>query len=258
VKISNPKALITISSTNLLGTGEGICFTSISSIVDFSNSAKVVRGNSPTQGFPNDAAETTFVNTALPVQLTTFTAFISGGAARLEWQTATEVNNYGFEVERRSVKREQLIVDSWKKIGFVQGNGTTSAPQSYSYTDAGVSSGNYAYRLKQIDNDGAYKYSQETEVTIAVPTEFTLGQNYPNPFNPTTTIQYEIPVGTYGHTSLRVYDLLGREVEVLVNETKEAGSYSVQFNASNFASGVYFYRLQSGLFSAVKKLVLMK
>ena len=203
--------------------------------------------------------------TPLPVELTSFTATAASNSATLSWKTATEVNNYGFEVERRLVSTDlsqpspQRGGQGWGQIGFVTGNGTSSSTHSYSYKDASVSSGTYAYRLKQIDNGGTYKYSSEAEVTIAVPKVFALNQNYPNPFNPTTTITYNIPaVGTQHAVSLRVYDIMGREVATLVNETKEAGSYQATFNASKLASGVYFYRLQSGSYASVKKLVLMK
>ncbi len=131
----------------------------------------------------------------LPVELTGFTATTAGNSTTLAWKTATEVNNYGFNIERRIVDNQDLSQPSpqsggqgWGQIGFVAGNGTSSSAHSYSYTDASVSSGTYAYRLKQIDNSGTFKYSSETEVTIAVPTSYALGQNYPNPFNPTTTI----------------------------------------------------------------------
>ncbi len=202
---------------------------------------------------------------ALPVELTSFTATTTNAAATLAWKTATETNNYGFEVERRVVDNQDLSLPSpnrgglgWGSIGFVVGNGTSNKEHSYSYTDANIASGTYAYRLKQIDNSGTYKYSSEAEVSVTTPKNFMLSQNYPNPFNPTTTIAYQIPAGTYGNTSLRVYDVIGREVATLVNESKEAGSYQVTFNASKLASGVYFYRLQSGNYASVKKLLLMK
>jgi hypothetical protein len=195
---------------------------------------------------------------ALPVELASFTAIASNNSTTLSWKTATETNNYGFEIERRTVESVSRGVVEWTKVGFVAGNGTSSSTHTYSYTDANVSSGTYAYRLKQIDNDGSYKYSSEAEVTINLPTSYAVGQNYPNPFNPTTTIKYDIPVGTYGNTSIKVYDIIGREIATLVNETKEAGSYQVIFNASKLASGVYFYKLQSGSYTSVKKLVLMK
>ena len=188
---------------------------------------------------------------ALPVELSSFNATVASNSAALHWSTATEVNNYGFEIERRASQNT-----GWTEVGFVHGNGTSNSPHEYSYTDAGISSGTYAYRLKQIDNSGVFKYSASTEVTIAAPKAFALNQNYPNPFNPTTVISYQLPI--MGNVSLRIYDMLGREVETLVNETQEAGSYEVVFNASNIASGVYFYRLQAGDYTAMKRILLVK
>jgi hypothetical protein len=216
--------------------------------------------------FASSTGTVTVTTTVVPVELTSFTATGTRNGASLVWKTATETNNYGFDIERRAIesisqKANESLSGStaqWLKVGFVAGNGTSSSAHSYSYTDASVSSGTCAYRLKQIDNSGTYKYSSEVEVTIGLPTSYALNQNYPNPFNPTTTIQYDLPVGTYGNTSIKVYDIIGREVATLVNETKEAGSYEVTFNASKLASGVYFYKLQSGTYTLVKKLVLMK
>ncbi|MDP1677636.1 MAG: T9SS type A sorting domain-containing protein, partial [Bacteroidota bacterium] len=145
---------------------------------------------------------------------------------------------------------------SWTKIGFVEGNGTTNAPKLYSFVDASAS-GKVLYRLKQIDRDGKFEYSQEVEVVISqMLQKFSLMQNYPNPFNPTTTISYQLSANSY--TTLRVYDMLGKEVATLVNEAKEAGSYTMQFDGSKLSNGMYFYTLRSGNFTATKKLVLMK
>ena len=191
-----------------------------------------------------------------PVELISFTASAEKSNAIMKWTTATETNNYGFEVERRLVNGQSSTVNSWSKIGFVHGNGTSSATHNYNFTDQTVTSGSYAYRLKQIDNDGAYKYSNEAEVTIAASKVFVLNQNYPNPFNPTTTINYQLPMN--GRVSLKVYDLLGREVAVLVNEMKEAGSYEEKFDASKLASGIYFIQLNSNGQQNIKKMTLMK
>jgi hypothetical protein len=146
----------------------------------------------------------------------------------------------------------------WEKIGFVQGSGNSNSLKEYSFVDKTVLSGKYLYRLKQIDNDGGYKYSQEVEVKVeAIPTEFALEQNYPNPFNPSTVISYQLPVAA-GHVSLKVYDVLGREVATLVNEQKAPGNYEVKFDGSKLASGVYIYRIEAGKFSDAKKLLLIK
>ena len=144
----------------------------------------------------------------------------------------------------------------WFKIDFVAGNGTSNIQRQYSYTDASAVPGTYAYRLKQIDNDGSYKYSNETEVQVGMAMKILTLANYPNPFNPSTTISFS--VGMYGYTSLRVYDIMGREVATLVNETRSAGSYEAIWNASKFASGVYFSRLESNGKVQIQKLVLIK
>jgi hypothetical protein len=195
----------------------------------------------------------------LPVELTSFAAMASAAGAALTWTTATEVNNYGFEIERRIIsnhKITQSISDEWLKIGFVEGNGTSNSLHSYSYTDNSVTSGRYAYRLKQIDNDGAFKYSDEAEVTFGIPSTFTLNQNYPNPFNPTTKISYSLPEAVNVHIS--VFDLLGREIISLLNEEQQSGNYSVDFNAGKFGSGIYFYRIQAGNMIETKKMIFMK
>jgi hypothetical protein len=199
----------------------------------------------------------TVSSNVLPVELVSFTATANRMDADLHWSTATEVNNYGFDVERRLINSQSSTVNSWTKIGFVEGNGTSNSAHSYSYTDASVSSGTCAYRLKQIDNNGTYKYSSETEITIAVPKVVALNQNYPNPFNPTTTITFTLAQD--GFTTLKIYDVLGREVTTLVNgEMKSGVMNAVSFNASKLSSGVYFSRLESSGNVQMKTLMLLK
>ncbi len=193
---------------------------------------------------------------ALPVELTTFTASVSNSKVELNWQTAMELNNHGFEIER-------IIADEkWEKIGFVEGAGNSNSPKSYSFTDILTAvEGLLRYRLMQIDNDGKCSYSKEITVELTeIPSEFSLSQNYPNPFNPVTTIKYSIPSGieTLQATSLRIYDILGKEVAVLVNQKQAAGNYEVKFDANNIASGVYIYRIESGSFSDSKRMMLVK
>jgi hypothetical protein len=193
-------------------------------------------------------------NTLLPVELVSFTAKANRMNADLRWSTATEVNNYGFEIERRQTA-------DWKKVGFVTGAGTSNSPRNYSYTDNALTPGVYAYRLKQVDNNGTFSYHSSIEVAIAgtAPTEFALMQNYPNPFNPSTQIQYSL--GTAAQVSLKIYNLLGLEVATLVNGRQAAGSYSVPFTATGTASlssGVYFCRLEAGSFVSTKRLILLK
>jgi fibronectin type 3 domain-containing protein len=193
----------------------------------------------------------------LPVELATFTTSIEHSNVELKWKTETEINNYGFEVERRAVSSQQSTVNSWMKIDFVAGAGTSNSPKDYSFIDANLASGRYAYRLKQVDNDGTFKYSQDVEIEILVPKVFALSQNYPNPFNPATTIEFTLAED--GMVSLRVFDILGREVQTLVNGEMKAGeAHSIIFDASKLSSGLYFYRLETGKSSLVKKLMLLK
>jgi hypothetical protein len=194
----------------------------------------------------------------LPVELVDFNASISNSKIVLKWQTATEVNNYGFEVEKRTVNdKPTSAINAWRKIFFISGHGTSNAPHEYSYSDVCLISGRYAYRLKQIDNNGAYKYSQSLEVEISIPKIFTLSQNYPNPFNSSTTITFTLAED--GRTSLKVFDLLGKEVATLVDAELSTGVfYEYQFDAPRLASGPYFYRLESGKHHLVRKLLMMK
>ena len=190
----------------------------------------------------------------LPVELTSFSATTIGKDVKLSWNTATEINNCGFEIERKILKQVQN--DIWQKIGFVNGNGNSNSPKDYSFVDENVSAGKYYYRLKQIDNDGHFEYSKTIEVDINGVLKYELTQNYPNPFNPTTKISWEAPVSSW--QTLRVYDVLGNEIATLVNEYREAGRYSINFDASNMPSGVYIYKLQAGDFTQTRKMTLLK
>jgi hypothetical protein len=211
--------------------------------------------------------QTTILNVELipnliPVELISFTAEVAENSVELKWQTATEINNSGFEIERTSPIPSPYQGEGgeagrgWEMIGFVAGYGTTTEPMSYSFTDENVNTGNYNYRLKQIDYDGSFSYSDIVEVEVDEPTEFSLEQNYPNPFNPSTKINYSVPI--YGNVSLKIYDILGNEVITLVDELKQAGSFDVTFDGSSLSSGVYYYRLTSGEMTTTMKLMLMK
>ncbi|NUN08882.1 MAG: lamin tail domain-containing protein [Ignavibacteriaceae bacterium] len=198
----------------------------------------------------------------LPVELTSFTAKQTSGAVVLNWSTATEVNNYGFEVQRTEI-REQGSEKNWTNVGFVQGNGNSNSEKSYSFTDRNVSSSTkYIYRLKQIDTDGKFEYSNEVEVLTGMPEKYALAQNYPNPFNPSTVISYQLM--NSGNVKLVVYDILGKEIAQLVNGKMDAGSHSVDFNASGLQSGIYFYKITvtgsegSLLYSSTNKMSLIK
>jgi Secretion system C-terminal sorting domain len=187
----------------------------------------------------------------LPVELTSFSASINHALVNLQWTTATEINNFGFDIERNAN-------NSWAKIGFVQGNGTSNTPHSYSYTEQKLPAGTYSYRLKQIDHNGAFTYSQEVNVQVGTaPKVFGLGQNYPNPFNPTTAMQFTVP--SDGRTTLDVYNTLGQKVATLFDAVASAGEYhQATFDGSRFASGIYFARLEFGGRTLVKKLLMVK
>lgn len=187
----------------------------------------------------------------VPVELSSFTSNVNGNSVTLNWSTATEKNNFGFDVERR------VIGEEWNKIGFVNGNGTSLKINEYSFTDSKLSVGNYNYRIKQLDFDGTYKYYELSgEIEIGSPEYYSLSQNYPNPFNPTTAINYAIPVD--GMVTLTIFNSLGEKIRVLVNEVQQAGHYSINFDATQLTSGLYFYKIEAGNFSSVKKMMLLK
>jgi len=192
-----------------------------------------------------------WTSTIIPVELTSFIANVNNdGNVVLNWSTATEINNQMFEIERRNTEGQ------FTTIGYVEGYGTTTEPQEYSYIDNTVETGIYFYRLKQVDFSGQYEYSDVIEVEVIGPLTFALEQNYPNPFNPSTLIKYSVPEN--GFVKLSVYNLVGEEVSLLVNEEVDAGFYEVEFNAANLPSGTYFYRLQAGNTVQVKKMILLK
>lgn len=187
----------------------------------------------------------------LPVELASFSFSAIENTVTLNWQTNTELNNSGFDIER-SIKDNK-----WIKAGFVQGSGNSNEPKDYSFTDKNIAPGKYKYRLKQIDFNGNFEYFNLTgEVIIGVPDKYELSQNYPNPFNPITVIRYSLTENNF--TSLKIYDVTGREITKLVNEKQEAGIYEVILNGSNFASGVYFYELRSGEFISQRRMLLLK
>jgi len=191
---------------------------------------------------------------ALPVELTSFTANFNGSNVELRWTTKTEVNNYGFEIERASSLTS--LISGWEKVGFVQGNGNSNSPKEYSFTDIPNGGIKFQYRLKQIDTDGKYAYSSIVSIEITVLSEYILNQNYPNPFNPSTVITYSIPISS--KVTLTVYDVLGKLITTLVNENQEAGNYSVNFNAAGLSNGMYFYKMVSDNFVQTNKMLLLK
>jgi hypothetical protein len=204
--------------------------------------------NSGSQG--NFAVVRLTTDDPVPVELTSFTASVNSNNVLLEWTTATEINNYGFEVERKAENSE------YEMVGFVTGSGTTTETRSYVFTDATVPEGKYLYRLKQTDFDGSFNYCNEVEVEVIAPAIFALDQNYPNPFNPSTNINFSIAEASV--VKIAVYNLLGQEVAELVNEFKAAGLHTVNFDASEFPSGAYFYSIETPQFRQTRKMLLTK
>ena len=190
------------------------------------------------------------VNAELPVELTSFTANTIENKVTLNWQTATEVNNYGFEIERSQN-------NNWEKVGFVEGHGNSNSPKDYSFTDKPANGSDFKYRLKQVDFNGNFEFSPEIEVSLIVP-QFSVKQNYPNPFNPSTKIEFSIPKS--GNVKLSIFNAIGQEVAVLINENMEAGNHNFQFSSDNyqFSSGIYFYKVISGKYSETKKMILLR
>jgi hypothetical protein len=190
----------------------------------------------------------------VPVELTAFTANANFGVVELQWITATENNNQGFEVQRSNGS-------DFETIAFVNGFGTTTESQVYRYSDKSVTVGSYTYRLKQMDFDGTFEYSSVVEVNVPAPAEFALDQNYPNPFNPSTQIAFRLAVDS--KVSLKVFNILGQEIATLINSNLVAGGHNINFDASALNSGVYLYRIEAtGIdgsnFIDVKKMILTK
>lgn len=192
--------------------------------------------------------------TVVPVELESFTANIVGNNVNLNWATATETNNRGFEIDRN----QNMNHPEWENIGFVDGNGSSTRINHYSFVDANSGGLRSQYRLKQIDYDGNYKYSNVIETGNNIVHEFSLAQNYPNPFNPSTKIDFNLPES--GNVSLTVYNILGKEVASLMNEQKNAGSYSVTFNPEpdKISSGIYFYVLKFKGMQLSHKMIFLK
>lgn len=201
-----------------------------------------------------------------PVHISSFTSSTTGNNIKLNWTTQSEINNTGFEIERAEVGIQNL---EFRKIGFVNGNGTKNTPTNYSFEDKNLQSGKYKYRLKQIDNNGNFEYHNlNSVIEVTLSKKFQLSQNYPNPFNPITKINFEIPRvedpdlsgegKNVSNISLIVYDVLGREVTTLFNGIKEPGYHTIEFDASSLSSGTYFYRLASSDISIVKKMLIIK
>ncbi|OGU84985.1 MAG: hypothetical protein A2W11_14020 [Ignavibacteria bacterium RBG_16_35_7] len=190
------------------------------------------------------------MNVAVPVELTSFTAIANGKEVTLSWSTTTELNNQGFEVQRKFSSNDFVT------IGSVKGNGTTTSPNHYSFLDKLIDPGKYFYRLKQVDLNGTFEYSNVIEVEVRTLDKFTLEQNYPNPFNPVTTIGYVLQEKS--NAKLTLLNSLGEEIEVLVNEERDKGYHKVEFDGAKLSSGVYFYQLKAGNYIETKKMLLLR
>ena len=192
-----------------------------------------------------------YTDDTVPVELTKFIGIIANNTVHLNWSTSTETNNLGFYIERKGIN------DNWEKIGFVEGNGTTTLIHHYLFIDRVLSADKYCYRLKQTDFDGKFEYSDMVEVEVGTPSDFFLSQNYPNPFNPETKIDYRIPEETL--INITLYDITGRKIKELVNEKKQPGYYTLKLKGGALSSGIYFYRLStSNGYIIVKKLTILK
>ena len=225
----------------------------VNQIVDtdaFENALMEISNNDPSKPIFKISLQT---EAPLPIELSSFSATTIGSTVKLSWKTETEVNNYGFDVERYALSAER---QAWNKIGFVNGNGNSNSPKSYSFVDDKVNAGKYSYRLKQIDNDGQFEYSKAIEVDFGAPKKFELSQNYPNPFNPVTTIHFNLPEA--GNVKLTLFNILGQEIKTLINEFKESGVHTINFDASELNSGMYIYELESGSFVQTRKMTLVK
>lgn len=198
----------------------------------------------------------------VPVELTSFTASFVDNKILISWQTSSETNNMGFEIQKLTNRKNNSTNDyDWNVLGFIQGAGTSTEIKDYTFAEINVKAGTYKYRLKQIDFDGKFTFSNEIEIVVDVPMEFALNQNYPNPFNPSTIIRYQLAEA--GFVTLKVYDVLGREVITLVDEEKEAGYYKIEFSSASLgntalSSGVYYYRIKAGNFIETKKMILLR
>ena len=271
-QLVNKIAKFNINNSTWSPIGEGVLYGDVNAMsVQGATGSMVIAGSfyivgNNIQG--NHIARFTDSENPLPVELTSFNATAEGNNVNLDWSTATESNNKGFEVEREADSPQSEVLpkadmqppvsnSDWEKIGFVDGHGTTMQENNYSFVDKKLESGNYSYKLVQIDFDGTRHESKTVNADIGIlPDKYSLSQNYPNPFNPSTKLSYVI-----GHSSLvnlKVYDVLGREVTTLVNEIKQPGKYTTTFDASKLSSGIYYYRLQSDNQVLVRKMILIK
>src|ERR1035437_8866279 len=210
-------------------------------------------------------ADSTNAKNPLPVELSSFASTVNGKNITLNWETKTEIAFNKFEIDRALVSANDASV-TWASVGSVRASGTSNSPRKYSYTENNLQAGKYSYRLKMIDNDGSYKFSDIVETDITLPKNFELSQNYPNPFNPLTRINYNLPFDS--RVTLEVYNIIGERMGQIVNEEQSAGYYTVNFSSSNLnksiTSGVYIYKINAvdkstgNVFTSIKKMMLLK
>jgi len=235
----------------LSSTDNGTTWLNVGNLVDPTAYSQTLRGiTSTTTHFSlwTIASE----DAPLPVILSSFTGISSGQNINLQWTTESEINNSGFQVER-TLKD----LNNWTNIGFVKGYGTKNTPTNYSFLDRKLNTGKYLYRIKQIDNNGNYEYHElNSVIEILLPTKFSLSQNYPNPFNPVTKIDFSLPDDS--KINLKIYDITGKEISTLINDFRQAGYYTVSFDASKLSSGIYFYRIEANGLRDIKKMVVVK
>ncbi len=252
-------AVFEIDSMHLAGSG-----TSVSATLRNVNEIRIL--HSATGDYKGDAVTAslgidniTAANNPLPVELTLFTGYQNNADVILKWTTQSELNNLGFEIQKRNFNANS----EWKKIGFVNGKGNSNFTEDYTFVEKNKISSIAYYKLKQIDFDGSFTFSNEIKVEFNLPDKFSLKQNYPNPFNPTTKIRYSIPASLNSFkegtlTQLKVYDILGNEISTLVNKEQQPGNYEATFNGNGLASGIYFYQLTIGNLTQTRKMNLMK
>ncbi len=245
--------------TGLTGNPRGIVINAAGSLIYWTDNATqdisraTTAGGSITQlftGIPYPQGVAINWDSSLPVELLNFSSDVTRNSVKLIWSTGFELNNKGFSVERKSA-------GEYKEISFVNGLGSSNNTHSYSFQDANLQTGNYSYRLKQVDLNGNYKYYElANEVVVGTPKQFSLSQNFPNPFNPVTNISFELPLNLF--VELKVFDIMGREVSSIVNQQLTAGYYQFKFDATGFSSGTYFYRIKADNFTSMKKMIVVK
>jgi hypothetical protein len=225
--------------------------------------AVAVSGSKVFAGTTGQGVWSYFQSEPLPVDLSGFTAVVKQNSIVLNWKTATELNNYGFEVER-TLYNDPSVTAKWESLGFIKGSDNSSSTKEYSFTDITISgNGKFSYRLKQIDNEGKINYSKEIEISVNfIPQVYSLENNFPNPFNPSTVIKYSLPYES--NVKLSVYNTVGIKVRELISEVQQPGLHDYKFNAAGLSSGVYLYTIQASSvdgtksFQSTKKMILMK